>query len=203
MKFSIKRVFYSIVIIFILVFLIGGFLILNRTVNPLTDEEKSRVLTRLSGGQISLTQKAKVKGLAQFKGKYYKFSYPLAGVIYNQDKSGSDVLENFSFDIKDFPKIYFYSEVKKAASGISNISDYSGVSFRLSNPDTYKKKAVIADNIDGFIFEKTNLQDSETYEQIAYFLVNGKIYSFSVQSVDQQAQVDLLNNILATVKFEN
>jgi hypothetical protein len=204
MKLSLKKALTLTLLCLIIVSLVSAFLLLNRTASPLSEAEKKKVLQKLSGAQAGLVQRVALKGYKTYNGKFYSFSYPAAGLKYDPKNSqNQDILEEFSFQIKDFPKVYFYSEVKTAQWYLKTIADYSGISFRLSNPTVYTKKTISINGQSGLVFIKSNLSDSEVFEKTAYFLVNKKIYSFTCQSADEQVNEEIFNRLLASVKFLN
>lgn len=205
MKHSLSSYILGAVLILLALSLVIGFLFLNRSANPLTESQKQQALTKILGRPVVLKEKYTPQGSLSYNGKYFSLLYPAAAHVYNQadqkNASPSGLLEEFSFEIKDLPQVYFYAEAKEVPWYLASLADYSGISFRLANPDIYTEKTITVNDREGLVFEKNSLSDSEIYEKTGYFLVNGKIYSFSVQSADQRAEEDMFGKIMITLKF--
>jgi hypothetical protein len=207
MDLGLKKVFQIFLLFMTVTLLITGFLFLNRTVSPLSEADKHKALLKLLGRQVNLSEKTTPQGNLSYNGKYYSLMYPKAAEIYNPpdmaNASAAGILEWFSFNIKQLPRAYFYSEVKEAPWYLSSVSDYSGIAFRLAKPDIYSKASITAGNQDGLVFEKQSLSNSEAYEKSGFFLVKGKIYSFTVQSVDERMEKSLFDKVMSTLRFLN
>jgi hypothetical protein len=175
------------------------FFILNRSTATLSEKEKEQALSKILDRPVVLKEKNIPTGDVAYKGKYMTFSYPASAVKYVQMVNGKPIksldLEDFSFDM-DNPKMYIVTVVLPA-SAASSVSDNSGVRMRQSDA-SYKETKIAADGQNGLAFEK--LADNN-FEKIGFFLVGGKFYSFSIQSVDPKAAGDLFNRLILTLKF--
>jgi hypothetical protein len=196
MKLSPKRIFLIVLLIFITVFLIVIFAILNRPTRSLTEAEKQEALLNILGRPVQLMDKSVPTGSVIYQGKYYTFMYPKAATKYEPQLQQNTYLEGFKFDLAD-PKIYTVTEVDKAPLQ-AVLSDNTGVRMRLMENDIYKEATISADNQTGLSFEKNN---ADGVEKTGFFLVNGRYYSFSFNGSDQQAIEALFQEVISTLKF--
>jgi hypothetical protein len=196
MKLSPKRIFLIVLLIFIAVFLIVVFAILNRPTRSLTEAEKQEALLNILGRPVQLTDKSVPTGSVIYQGKYYTFMYPKAATKYEPQLQQNTYLEGFKFDLAD-PKIYTVTEVDKAPPQ-AVLSDNTGVRMRLMQNDIYREATISADNQTGLSFEKNN---ADGVEKTGFFLVNGRYYSFSFNGSDQQAIEALFQEVISTIKF--
>jgi hypothetical protein len=202
MKLSFKRIFLALLLVAISIFFVAAFMILNRPSSSLTESEKKKALENILGRQVILQPTPTVAGNTQHQGKYVSFIYPKAAkeftLLSNGQPAQFNDLEHFSFDLAD-THTHFFSQVL-AYPGTQALTDYPGVRLRQGEPDIYQQAAVVsADNQQGLAFSKYDM--TAGYEKVAFFLVNGKIYTFSVQSPEQQALNDLFNLLIPTIKF--
>jgi hypothetical protein len=189
-------IIFSIVIVLIVAIV---FSILNRSTATLTEKEKEAALSKILDRPVNLTEKYIPTGDVSYKGKYMSFSYPASAVKYVQMINGKPIksldLEDFSFDMDD-PKIYIVTVVLNASSA-NSVLDNSGVHMRQSDP-SYKQTKIIANGQNGLAFEK---MVDNNFEKVGFFLVNGKFYTFSIQSPDPKAAGDLFTRLILSLKF--
>jgi hypothetical protein len=202
MKLSLKYIFWFIFLIIIASLFLAAFIILNRPSISLTESEKEQALENILGRQVILKDNSPVSGNTEHNGKYVSFIYPKAGkefiLLSNGQPAKFDDLEHFSFDIAD-SHTHFFSQVLSYPAA-QTLSDYPGVRLRQGESETYQQTTVTsADKQEGLAFAKYDITSG--FEKIAFFLVNGKIYTFSVQSPDGQSLNDLFNRLIPTIKF--
>jgi hypothetical protein len=195
MKLSLKRIILLILLALIFVSFVSSFLILNRSTTSLTDTQKQQALTKILGRPVLLKDKATVAGKVLYKGKYYSFLYPEAATKYNSSQANTS-LESFKFDLSS-PRIYAVTEVV-AAGNNQKLDDNSGIRLREVQNAIYQQATVSADGKSGLSFEKN---DADGVEKTAFFLVNGKYYSFSLVGNDKSSIEDLFVKIIASLKF--
>ena len=200
-----RKIILFIASVTIVLISIAIYFILNNPARELTSQEREKALTQIVGRKLNLTGKDVPTGDLLHKGKYASFLYPAAAKIYRQMLNGKEAenkgaLESFMFDL-DSPKAYVVAEVIQAPSSIVNLSDYPSVSIRQTQKDQYSEVAVqTLDGINGLGFKKTG---DTGFEKTMFFLVNGKIYTFSITSVDLKTEEGVAGKILSTLKFYN
>jgi hypothetical protein len=200
-----RKIILFVASIAIVLLSITAYFILNSPARELTSKEKEKALTQIVGRKLNLTGKDIPTGNLLHKGKYASFSYPAAAKIYRQMLNGKEAentgaLESFMFDLES-PKVYVVTEVIKAPSTTVNLSDYPSVSLRQTQKDQYSQVIVqVSDGTSGLGFNKTG---DTGFEKTMFFLVKGKIYSFSITSVDRQVEEGIAGKILSTLKFYN
>jgi hypothetical protein len=202
MKLSLKRIFLLLFLIAVAAFSLIAFNILNRPSKSLTKAEEEQALENMLGRQVNLNPTPIPTGNTQHQGKYVSFMYPKAAKEFIALNNGQPVkfndLEHFSFDISD-SNLHFFSQVLTYPSAQS-LSDYPGVRLRQSEPDVYTQSLIAsADKQNGLAF--ANYDSQLGYQMTGFFLVGGKIYTFSVQGPDEQAVKNLFESIIPTVKF--
>jgi hypothetical protein len=202
MKLSFKRVLLIVALIFIAAFFVTSFIILNRPSKSLTKAEEQQALENILGRKVNTEVTPPVLGNAQYQGKYVSFMYPKAAKEFIALSNGQPVkfndLGHFSFDISD-SNLHFFSQVLVYPS-IQSLSDYPGVRLRQSESDIYTQSSIVSsDKQDGLAF--VNYDSQAGYQMTGFFLVGGKIYTFSVQGPDEQSVKDLFEKIIPTVKF--
>jgi hypothetical protein len=202
MKLSLKRIFLLLFLMAVAAFFISSFAVLNRPSKSLTKTEEQQALENILGREVNTEVTPVPLGDTLHQGKYVSFLYPKAAKQFIALDNGQPVkfndLEHFSFDISD-SNLHFFSQVLVYPS-IQSVSDYSGVRLRQSEPDTYTQSLVTSsDKQNGLAF--ANYDSQAGYQMTGFFLVNGKIYTFSIQGPDQQAVKNLFEEIIPTVKF--
>ena len=200
MKPSFKRIFGLSLLVIILALFVGAFLVLNRPSTSLTEAEKKQALENILGRQVMLSPTPTATGYTLHQGKYVSFLYPKAGKEFTLLSNGQPAvlgdIEHFSFNLAE-THTHFFSEV---ISFTGTLTDYPGVMVRQSDSQTYTQTAITsADNQQGLAFYKYDI--TAGYERVAFFLVNGKIYTFSVQSPEQETLNELSNQLIPTIKF--
>jgi uncharacterized protein YpmB len=201
MKLSLKRIILILFIIIIVAVFGIVFVILNRPSRSLTGAEKQQALENILGRKVNTAIVQPVEGNNLFQGKYVSFMYPKAAKEFIALENGKPVkfndLGNFSFDIKD-TNSHFFSQVL-IFSGQS-LTDYPGIRLRQSEPDVYTQSTIISsEKQTGLAF--TNYDMQLGHQVTGFFLVNGKIFTFSVQGPDEKAIKSLFDQVIPTVKF--
>jgi hypothetical protein len=196
MKLSLKQIILLIFITLIAISFVAVFLILNRSTASLTDAQKQQALTKILGRPVVLKDKAIVTGDVLYKGKYYSFLYPEAATKYNSAQTNTS-LESFKFDLSS-PRIYAVTEVVAAGNSQRLLDDNSGIRLREVQNAIYQQATVSANGKSGLSFEKN---DADGVEKTAFFLVNGKYYSFSLVGSDKSSIEDLFVKIITSLKF--
>jgi len=194
-----KKKLLIIVSIVIALIIVVVFSILNRSTATLSEKEKEQALSKILDRPVVLKEKYIPIGDVAYKGKYMTFLYPASAVKYVQTINGKPIkksdMEYFNFDM-DNPKMYIVIEVTQASFG-SRIIDNSGV--RMRQVDTsYKQTKIVADGQNGLAFEK---MADNSFEKTGFFLIGGKLYSFSIQSVDPKGAGDLFTKLILSLKF--
>jgi hypothetical protein len=201
MKHSLSNIIFGIFLVLLVGVFIVGFIILNRSANPMTEKQKVQVLTNILGRPVVLQEKKVPTGDIVYQGKYFLFLYPAAAEKFVPSANGIPIpskdLEDFYFSLGSSPRIDVITSVTQASSAETSIADDPSVRLRQSQKDIYKQTEVTADNQNGLAFEKI----SGGIEKTAFFFVNNKIYSFAVSGSDQQNVADLYNKIILSVKF--
>jgi len=196
-----KKIILIIFLLLIASLILIVFNTLNHPSKSLTESQKQQALKNILGRPVVLTEKLAVTGNVLHKGKYVSFMYPKVAKEFVAQYNGAAVelpdLESFGFDLKD-PRAHVFTAVLDGSS-LTNLTDNPSVSLRQSQSGIYHQLTVTADGQSGLAFEKYDI--TAGYEKTGFFLVNGKIYSFSVQSADQQTEADLFNKIISTTKF--
>ena len=201
-KLSFKRIFWLAFLLLIILLFVCAFLILNRPSASLTAAERNQALQNLLGRQVVFRETPIITGNIEHKGKYVSFLYPKAAkeftLLVNGQPAMFDDLEHFSFNIAD-NHTHFMSEVRTYPSA-QVLSDYPGVRLRQGESQTYTQTTVIsADKTEGLAFSKYDITSG--YEKTAFFLVDGKIYTFTVQCPEEQALNNLFSSLIPTIKF--
>ena len=196
-----KKIILSVFLLVILGLFVAAFLILNRPQATLTAAQKQQALENILGRQVVLKAAPVITGNVLHQGKYVSFLYPKAAKAFILYTNGQPYqyndLEHFGFDLSD-SHTHFFSEVIAYPSA-QTLSDYSGVGLRQEDTTTYTQTTVSVDNQQGLEFSKYDM--TAGYEKTVFFLLNGKIYTFVFESPDQQAENDLFNLLIPTIKF--
>jgi hypothetical protein len=200
MKFSLSRVILIILLILVAAICLVVFLVLNHSAKSLTQAEKEAALTNILGRQPILTNNEPT-GTVQYKGKYATFSYPAKAVVYtykdpNIVKNKSE-LEMFSFDINN-PRLIFNFSVSDNSGSIADAKDISGAIFRENQVNGYSQSELSINGAKGPVFAKQGAQAEKT----GFWLVNNKLYTFSVTGSDYEEVVNLFDAITASLEFK-
>ena len=193
----------KIALVFLALLILAGayfaFLVAPRS---LSEQEKERNLAKILGREPNLNGKPIRQGDVLHQGKYASFYYPAQSVIYHQMLNGKEIdnkatLEFFEFDMEE-PRLLAVTAVIQVSSVIRGVTDFPGVRLRQSQPEIYQQSDLMANGQSGLVFEK---KDSTGYERSAFFYINGRIYSFSVQSANRNKLTEIFNKIMLTLKF--
>jgi len=189
-------------IILILLILAVGYFAFLVAPKSLSQQQKEQDLAKILGRAPNLNGKPVRQGDVLHQGKYMSFYYPAQSVIYHQMLNGQQIdsknsLEFFEFDMEE-PRLLAVTAVIQVSSVIQGITDFPGVRLRQSQPDMYQQSNRTAGGQNGLVFDK---KDSTGYERTAYFYINGKIYSISVQSANKSKLTEIFNKIMLTLKF--
>lgn len=194
-----KKIVIAVLVIIVLVSIISVYIFLNRASKIMSQAEKEAAIAKILGRKPNLTDDTP-KGDTTYQGKYISFMYPARAKIYTyvdpNFAQNESLLETFSFDI-DNPRLIFNFSIVENTGNLPNVSEISGVKLRQDKTRGYKQSEVAADGYNGLFFEK----DGSKSEKTGFFLVNNKIYSFSIQSSDSKAVNELFNKIVSSVKF--
>ena len=171
---------------------------INNPSSPFSEKEKNGALSKLLGRPVNVAPSQTPKGDVLYNGKYASFKYPASAKIYsyrqpgfNNDKS---TLEYFSFDISS-PRLVFNLSV--ATTFLKSINDYPGIKLRQTEPSVYTQKNIIVGSNEGLVFERNDDQPEKT----VFFLINGKIYTFSITGTSFEEINGLFNKIFSTLKL--
>jgi hypothetical protein len=194
-----KKIVLLIIVLLIFVGAYFAFLVAPRS---LSDQEKEKELAKILGRKPNLNGKPIRQGDVLHQGKYMSFYYPAQSVVYHQLVNGQAVedkgaLEFFEFDMEE-PRLLAVTEVIVGSSSIQGVSDYPSVRLRQSQPEIYKQSSLKANSQSGLEFDTKN---STGYERSAFFYVNGRLYSFSIQSANVSKLAEIFNKIMLTLKF--
>lgn len=196
-----KKPFSVVLFILLIIAIIVGFNILNSKGKPLTEAQKNQALTNILGRKPNLTDSV-VKGNKTYKSKYISFLYPAQATIYTyidpNIKNDPNVLDIFSFDISNPRLVFNYSAISYTNS-VAKVSDIPDVRLRQLESNSYVQSTAFAGGVEGLGFEKTD--ETGTIEKTAFFLVNGRSFSFSLQGSDSKGIENLYNLILQSLKF--
>lgn len=194
-----KKKAVAVILIGVLILVI--YFILTIPGKSLTDEEKTKALTAILGRKPNLTDSTP-KGNKTYKDKYVSFLYPAAASAYNYRdpniKDDPSVLAIFSFDITN-PRLIFNYSVISYTNTVTKVSDIPDARLRQIENNSYTQNSALADGNEGLVFQKKDAISG--IEKSAYFFVNGKAYSFSIQGYDQKEVDNLYKTILSSTKF--
>lgn len=195
-----KKIFIAILIIVIITGLVSLYIFLNYPSNNMSEAEKEAAIAKILGRKPNLTDNTPV-GDIEYKGKYIYFKYPAAAVIRKQLLNGQEVqydgLERLILKIES-SKITLYMEVIEAPVNITSINDYPSVKLRQIESSGYIEQDVFVEEVKGLSFEK---QTTSSFEKTAFFILKGRIYSFSIQGPDAKEVEKLFNSIISSTKF--
>jgi hypothetical protein len=176
------------------------FVVLNQPAKQLSDKEKQQALINILGRKPNLTDDNPT-GNKTYKSNYVSFMYPSKAKIYTYREpnisKNTSVLEIFSFDITNPRIIFNYSAIQH--NSLQGVSDIPDVKLRQLQKDAYVQENAYADNKTGLVFEK--IQTQGLIEKTAFFLVNGKSYSFSIQGNDIKEIRSFYNDIISSIRF--
>jgi hypothetical protein len=191
-----KKVFIALVIVagvILLIFLISK-------PRPLSEAEKEKALTTILGRTPRLINSNTVQGEVEYKGKYASFLYPASAKVYKVTVNGKEVntgaLEYFDYDLQS-PRINVATEVLQAPEVVKSLDDFPAVRLR-EQDSTYHRSQITADNNQGFSFER--IVDF-SFEKTGFFLVNGRIYTFSATGGDEKSITSLFEKMIGSLKF--
>lgn len=191
----------AILIFFFILSILGFIFILNYPTQKLTNIQKEQALTKILGRKPNLGDKNISTGNRQYKGKYISFLYPKRAKVYTQMLNGKPIkqtdLESFIFDLND-PKATVVVAVVAVGQNFKSVSDYPSVRLRQIENNIYSQDKIETDGYEGLAFTK---QDIRGNEKTAFFYINSKIYSISVQGNDLIAIKDLFGKIIVSFKF--
>lgn len=195
-----KKALLFIFVVLLIALSIAAYFILNSPGKALTDTQKTQALTNILGRKPNLTDSSP-KGNSTFNGKFASFSYPASAVIYKYIDSNlakdPTILETFSFDMSN-PRLIFNFSVSENKN-VKSISDIPDVRLRQVQSNIYSQNTAFADGVEGLVFQKQDQNGS--IEKTAFFFVNGKSYSFSIQGTDLKGVENLYDLILQSTKF--
>lgn len=195
-----KKIFAFLLILISIISVISLYIYLNYPLKVMSQTEKEAAIAKILGRKPNLTDNAPA-GDVKYSGKYVSFKYPAGATIRKQLLNGQEVpytgLERLIFKIEN-TKLTFYMEVIEAPANVTSINDYPSVKLRQIQSNVYSQSDVFVENVKGLLFEK---QTTNSFETTGYFLLNDKIYSFSVQGPDPKAIKELLNKIISSAKF--
>lgn len=196
-----KKIGIALLLIFILAVILVVINFLNQPSKQMTAAEKEAAIAKLLGRKPNLTTSDAPTGDKEYKGKYISFMYPEAATTKKQLLNGEEIpytgLELFIFGLEN-PKLTTYVEVIEAPQNVLSINDYPAVKLRQIQANIYEQKDVFIGNTQGLVFDK---KSNMGFEKTAFFLVDKKVYSFSIQSPDSKTIEELFNNIIASAKF--
>lgn len=198
-----RKVILLVVSVGVVLSAVAIFFILTAPARELTPQEKAKALAQIAGRKLNLNDTNAPLGDSRHKGIYVSFFYPAAAKIYHQMVNGKEVsdqgaLEYFAFDLEN-PRANVVTEVISAPSSVISLSDYPAVRLRQDESSVYSQSQIKAlDGTTGLSFDTTN---DSGFEKTGFFLTGGKIYSFSVTSVDQQTATQLFNKMIQTLVF--
>lgn len=180
---------------------LSAFLVLNRTTKTMSEAEKNAALAKMLGRKPNLTAQAVPTGNVSYKGKYASFMYPAMAKIYTYKDAGElankTEVDSFAFDIAD-PRLTVYFLVNQNPTNIANLDEIPAVALREDKSQGYQQAEILIDGQKGLSFTKIDLQQSE---KSGFFIVNDKIYSFSVIGSDAKEVINLFANLIETLKF--
>lgn len=195
-----KKLLIATLVIITIIGLVFLYLFLNYPSKNLSDAEKEAAIAKILGRKPNLNDNTP-QGDTEYKGKYIYFKYPQAAVIRKQLLNGQEVpydgLERLIFKIES-SKVTLYMEVIEAPVNVLSLSDYPSVKLRQIQSNGYVEQDVFVENIKGLSFEK---QTTSSFEKTAFFILNRRIYSFSIQGPDAKEVEKVFNNIISSTKF--
>lgn len=195
-----KKKILIILIIAIITGLVSLYIFLNYPSNSMSEAEKEAAIAKILGRKPNLTDNTPV-GDTEYKGKYIYFKYPAAAVIRKQLLNGQEVpydgLERLIFKIES-SKVTLYMEVIEAPVNVTSLNDYPSVKLRQIQSNGYIEQDVFVEDVKGLSFEK---QTTSGFEKTGFFMLNSKIYSFSIQGPDVKEVEKVFNSIISSAKF--
>jgi hypothetical protein len=195
-----KKIVIVTLIVISLGLIISLYIYLNYSPKEMSEAEKEAAIAKILGRKANLTDDTRT-GNVEFKGKYIYFKYPAAADIRKQLLNGQEVpfdgLERLIFKVES-TKLTLYMEVINAPVNVASLDDYPSVKLRQIQSNIYTKDEVFVSDIKGLTFEK---KSTSSFEKTVFFMLNGKIYSFSIQSPDAKEVEKLFDLIISSVKF--
>ena len=89
------------------------------------------------------------------------------------------------------------TEVLQAPEVVKSLDDFPAVRLR-EQDSTYRQSQITADNNQGLSFER---MEDFSFEKTGFFLVNERIYTFSVIGGDEQTVLSLFEKMIGSLKF--
>lgn len=195
-----RKIIIALFLIVIFVGILSALYLLNKPPKQISQVEKEAAIAKILGRKPNLTDNTKT-GDTQFKGQYISFIYPAAATPQKQLLNGEEIpytgLELFIFTLEN-PRITVHAEVTNAPQSVTNLTDYPGVRLRQIQSNLYTESNLEIQNSKGLVF---SMQNQAGFEKTAFFFLNNKIYTLSVQSPDSKAVEDLFDKIIASFKF--
>lgn len=195
-----KKVVIGILAIIFIGIIISLYLFLNYTPKNMSEAEKEAAIAKILGRKANLTDDTRT-GNTEYKGEYIYFKYPAAADIRKQLLNGEEVpfdgLERLIFKVES-TKLTLYMEVINAPVNVASLDDYPSVKLRQIQSNIYTKDEVFVGSTKGLTFEK---KSTSSFEKTVFFMLNGKIYSFSIQSPDSKEVEKLFDLIISSIKF--
>jgi hypothetical protein len=189
-------------IIFVLILIciaVGVFMWLNNPARMLSENEKEAAIANILGRKPNLTDNTPI-GNTRYKDNYISFNYPKKARIYGYKEPNiakdTSYLDLFSFDILD-PRLVFNFSVKQSINRASNYSDIPDVKLRQLPERGYVQKEFQSDGQKGLAFEKPG----DNSEKTGFFIVNNRIFTFSVSGSDLKDVMQLFDNITQSIIF--
>jgi hypothetical protein len=195
---------HRILLLFFLIAMITAYVMFFQNKQSLSDSgltqvQKEEALKNLLGRKAQAKEETVSTQWEDYISKYFSLSYPGWAKIYNKDnsniKSNKSVLEFFRFDM-EFPRITFIAQVLDG-SKINKITDSSPVMLRRTQSDVYTEAPVKVSGRDGLIYSR----NKDGFERSAFFLIDGKEYSFVLSGANSPESSDIFNKIISQLKF--
>jgi hypothetical protein len=194
-----KKFLLIIFILSLISIAVGVFLWLNNPVRMLSENEKEAAIANILGRKPNLTNNTPI-GNTQYKDDYLSFNYPKKARIYSYKEpntaNDASYLDLFSFDILD-PRLVFNFSVKQSINKTLNYSDIADVKLRQLSDRGYAQKELQSDGQQGLAFERLG----EKAEETGFFIVNNRIFSFSVTGSDPKEVTQLFDSITQSIIF--
>jgi hypothetical protein len=188
-----KRLLWAclLIIFFIFGYFIYAYVTRSKLASGLSNAQRTQAAQNILGHQIR-QEKTLLNGSTDYKGKYFFLTYPASAGIIESTPSSNLILETFSLNLVD-PKAVL-SVMVAISSG--PLDEYSGVRIRRLQKDNYLESKVSRSGLEGISFKK---QDHP--EITNFFKKDGKIFSFSLTSIDSEEGEKVFEQILSSLKF--
>lgn len=179
--------------------LVVGFIWRVSSVPQVSNGDSQRLAAKSLGRSLKEGEVEFSDGI--YEGENFSLKYPETvkpfGVEKLQNKD-PNIVEYFSFDGYN-PRLVFTATVTAFKNqNLTSLDEVPAVKMRLLDARTYKNEKINIDGNTAVVF----IKESEGFEEVAFVLKNGEVYTFSVTAQSGGSRVSAeFREVLKTVKF--